>query len=329
MKVGIAVFKDCSSSSVSIPFNILQSAGEFYNEKEGIPNSMFDISFISVSGGPMDLENGLSVNTLSINSKTNFDLIIISAIKPTYGIAHAVLENEALLIKWLGSQYEKGSQIASLCTGALLLASTGLLNGKSATTHWIIGDFFQSLFPNVDLKSDKIIIDEGRLYTCGGAMSATTFMIYLVEKFCGHDIALLTSKLFLIDYHKNPQSAYSIFKYQKDHNNSAILNIQEWLEKDYATHISLDEMALKANMSKRTFIRQFKEATSNTPLEYLHRVRVEAAKRALESSRVTINEICYDVGYLDTSTFREIFSRYTGVSPSVYKKQYQSMGELS
>lgn len=253
------------------------------------------------------------------------DLIIIPAIHGDY---KDVISKNRAFIPWMRQQYTAGAEIASLCIGAFLLASTGLLNGKDCATHWLAVKEFREMFPEVNLVDDKIITDENGLYTSGGAYSSLNLNLYLVEKFAGREMAVLSSKIFEIDINRNSQSPFIIFKGQKSHNDSEILSIQEYIEQNYQDKITVDELSEKIATSRRTFERRFKKATSNTVIEYLQRVKIEAAKKALEKGKKTINEIMFDVGYNDPKSFREIFKKITNMTPSEYSNKYRKITSI-
>ncbi len=222
-------------------------------------------------------------------------------------------------------QYDKGAHIASMCLGAFVLASTGLLDGKRATTHWMGSAYFKQLFPKIKVEDDKIIVDEGRICSSGGAFAFTSLMIYLTEKFCGRDMAMAASKVFMIQVHDSSQHSFSIFNLQRNHEDYDIGCVQDHIEKNYDELLTINGLAEKFNMSARTFIRKFTAITGNTPLEYIQRVRVEAAKRLLEKGKLTVEQVCMQVGYGDFGFFRNIFKRLTGLTPQEYKRKYVQM----
>jgi transcriptional regulator GlxA family with amidase domain len=233
-----------------------------------------------------------------------------------------VLESEQVLIKWLQKQYAEGAELASICVGAFLLAATGLLTGKKATTNWLFAEQFRKHFPYVELEDDKVIIDQGRLNSCGGAFSFTSFMIYLIEKFCGHGESIIASKILMINVHDLPQNTFSIFRFQHDHADEDIAKAQVYIEKNFKTALSIEDLAARSNMSLRNFIRRFRQATTNTPLEYLQRVRIEAAKKILETKKEGIVQIASRCGYEDVDYFGKIFKRYVAMTPRAYREKY-------
>jgi transcriptional regulator GlxA family with amidase domain len=247
------------------------------------------------------------------------DLIIIPAIE--YDFSVSLKRNEAF-VPWISERYAKGSEVASICSGAFLLACTGLLAGRHCSTHWVVADAFRRMFPEVNLVPDKIITDEHGIYSSGGAYSFLNLMLYLVEKFCGRETAIHCAKLFEIDMERSCQSPFTIFLGQKDHEDEAIMKAQHYMENNVQEKISVDELASRFALSKRNFERRFKKATSNTPVEYLQRVRMEAAKKKLETGSDNIHQVMFDVGYSDIRAFRSVFKRVTGLSPVAYRSKY-------
>ncbi|WP_018611805.1 GlxA family transcriptional regulator [Segetibacter koreensis] len=255
-----------------------------------------------------------------IDDNIKTDLIIIPAIQESD--MKKALEANQDFIPWLIKQYKSGAEIASLCIGSFLLASTGLLKGRKCATHWVAANDFRSMFPDVHLVTDRIITDEQGIYSSGGAYSSLNLILYLVEKFAGREMAILCSKVFQIEIERNSQSSFMIFNPQKEHKDEAIKQAQEFIEHNVGDKISVEDLASKCAVGRRNFERRFKKATSNTPAEYLQRVKIEAAKKSLETSRKNVNEVMYEVGYADTKAFRTIFRKITGLSPIEYRNKY-------
>jgi transcriptional regulator GlxA family with amidase domain len=232
------------------------------------------------------------------------------------------IEKNKAFYPWIIRQKAQGAEVASLCIGAFLLASTGLLNGRKCSTHWIYANEFRNMFPEVTLVDDKIITEEEGLYSSGGANSYWNLLIYLVEKKVGREMAILTSKFFAIEIDRKSQSPFIMFNGQKKHEDEPIKLAQEFIEKNVTEKISVEELAVKFAIGRRHFERRFKKATNNTPVEYIQRVKIEAAKKHLEGSRKNVNEVMYEVGYSDTKAFRTVFKKITGLSPIDYKNKY-------
>ena len=250
---------------------------------------------------------------------TKTDLIIIPGITANVRAPLAINDD---LLPWIVKQHRKGAEVVSLCTGAFLLASTGLLDGKSCSTHWMSANLFSKMFPNVNLVTEKIITDEHGIYTSGGAFSFINVLLYLIEKYCGREVAIYCSKVYEVDIDRNFQSPYMMFSGLKDHQDEEIKKAQLFIEKNVSEKISVETLADKFAIGRRNFDRRFMKATSNSPVEYLQKVKIEAAKKKLETSRETINEVMYGVGYNDHKAFRTVFKRLTGLSPLEYRKKY-------
>jgi transcriptional regulator GlxA family with amidase domain len=281
---------------------------------------MFKVQLVGISKETI-LNNGLyTINPdVLIKDLVKTDLIFVPAIEGDMGKAIALNKD---FTPWIIKQYEAGAEIASLCVGAFLLASTGLLNGRKCATHWMFANDFRKMFPEVELVVDKIITDEYGIYSSGGAFSYLNLILYLIEKYVGRDMAVVCAKIFQIDIDRNSQSPFIIFKGQKDHEDEPIKKAQEFIENNFQDKISVDQLASMLAVGRRNLERRFKKATSNTVAEYIQRVKIEVAKMKLESSRENVNEVMYHVGYTDNKAFRSIFRRITGLSPVEYRNKY-------
>jgi transcriptional regulator GlxA family with amidase domain len=247
------------------------------------------------------------------------DLIIVPAMD---GDMKQAVEMNKDYVPWIVKQYKNGAEVASLCVGAFLLASTGLLNGRRCATHWMYADQFRSMYPDVNLVVEKIITDEYGIYSSGGAFSYLNLILYLIEKYVSRDIAVACSKIFQIDIDRASQSPFIIFKGQKDHEDESVKKAQEFIENNFQEKITVDQLASMLALGRRNLERRFKKATSNTVVEYIQRVKIEAAKMSLETSRENVNEVMYKVGYTDTKAFRTTFKKITGMSPLQYRVKY-------
>lgn len=313
---------DSSLSNLEATYKIFTMANGTLERTGQSP--MFDVHLVGTS---MDarLSNGIfsiSPDT-TIDDTRKTDLIIIPAIHGDY---RKVVEVNRAFVPWIISQYKNGAEVASLCIGAFLLASTGLLKGKNCATHWLAADEFRKMFPDINLVDDKIITDEHGIYTSGGAYSSLNLNLYLLEKFAGREMAVLSSKIFEIDIGRDSQSPFIIFKGQKDHYDEHVKQAQIYIERHYQDRITVDSLCELYSIGRRTFERRFKKATSNTVIEYIQRVKIEAAKKELEKGRKTVNEVMFDVGYSDTKAFRDVFKKYSGMSPADYRNKYNKVG---
>jgi transcriptional regulator GlxA family with amidase domain len=247
------------------------------------------------------------------------DMVIIPSLNHNYTTA---LESNKTVTEWIAKQYRNGAEIASICTGAYLLAATGLLDGKSCSTHWAATEDFRKLYPKVKLQPDKLITDENGIYTNGGAYSFLNLIIYLVEKKFDRQTAIYCSKIFQVEMDRQSQSEFIIFTGQKQHEDETVKDAQAYIEENMEKKISMQELSAMFAVGRRNFDRRFIKATGNTPLEYQQRVKIESAKRAFETTRKTINEVMFEVGYSDVKAFRELFRKITGMSPVEYRNKY-------
>lgn len=300
-------------------FQVFSEANKFVEEKGGKP--IFKIVLVGATKNKL-LKNGfLSIEQdITINEIGETNLVVIPAsLVRNYETA---TKNNKLLIDWIAKQYKQGAEIASMCAGGFMLAATGLLSGKTCSTHWALSESFKDFFPDVNLQTDKLITDENGIYTNGGAYSFLHLLMYLVEKFYNRETAIHCAKYFQIDLARNFQGEFSVFNGHKKHNDDVVLNAQNFIEKNYQDKISVEKLSENFGVGRRNFDRRFVKATGLTPLDYLQRVRIEAAKKSFENSRKSVNEVMYEVGYNDTKAFREVFIRVTGMSPIDYKSKY-------
>ncbi len=256
--------------------------------------------------------------TISDIPKTDLIIIPPSAIRS----GTEVQKGNRMIINWIEEQYKLGAEIASMCSGVFMLASSGILNGKTCSAHWAHAEAFRNAFPGVHLKEDKLITAESGIYTNGGAYSFLNLALFLVEKYYDKETAIYCSKIFQVDMERHTQSGFAIFSGQKRHSDDTILEAQRYIEQNYQDKISIAFLSNQFSIGRRNFDRRFIKATGITPLDYLQRVKIEAAKKSLENTRKTVTEIMYDVGYNDTKAFRDVFNRVTGMSPVDYRLRY-------
>lgn len=254
-----------------------------------------------------------------INDVKKTDLIIIPAM---HGDLEKAMQANAAFVPWIVEQYQQGAEVATFCIAVFLLAATGLLDGKKCATHWIAANDFRRMFPQVNLVDDRIMTEEDGLYSSGGAYSFLNLLAYLIEKHAGREIAVRIAKTFMIDIDRESQSPFIIFNGQKAHEDESIKKAQEYIERNYQDKITVDQLADMLALGRRNLERRFKKATANTVVEYIQRVKVEAAKRQLESGRKNVNEVMYETGYSDEKAFRTVFRKITGLSPLAYRNKY-------
>jgi transcriptional regulator GlxA family with amidase domain len=316
--VSILVPNEAVLASIEDPRYMFTAANEFLESMGKKP--VFNVQLVGLTN-EVKLHNGsftVHVDTV-INDLKRTDIVFIPAL---IGDMKSGLEKNKDFIPWIIRQYNQGAEVASLCIGAFLLASTGLLNGKKCSTHWRSANEFRNMFPEVELVDDRIITEEQGLYSSGGANSYWNLLLYLLEKYTDREIAIIASKVFAVEIDRKTQSPFIMFNGQKGHEDESVRQAQEFIEKNVSEKITVEELATRFAVGKRNFERRFKKATNNTPVEYIQRVKIEAAKKGLETSRKNVNEVMYEVGYSDTKAFRTVFKKITGLSPADYRNKY-------
>jgi transcriptional regulator GlxA family with amidase domain len=320
-KVSILVPESSVLQAIADPQYLFSAVNQFMAVSGKKP--LFDVQLVGVTK-EVKLNDGLySVNTSQLlkDIKTT-DLIVIPAL---FGDMKSAIDQNQKLLPWINEQYHKGAEVASLCVGAFLLAATGLLNGKKCSTHWGFQNEFREMFPEVEVIDGSIITEEQRIYSSGGANSYWNLLLHLVEKYTDRPTAILASKYFAIDIDRDSQATFAMFQGQKNHNDAAVKQAQEFIENNIQEKITIDELANLVLLGRRSFERRFKVSTNNSVLEYINRVKIEFAKKSFETSRKNINEVMYDVGYTDTKAFRTIFKKITGLNPIEYRNKYNKM----
>jgi transcriptional regulator GlxA family with amidase domain len=323
--VSILVPETAVIEAIADPRYMFKAVNQFL-EAEG-KQPLFNVKLVGLSR-EVQLENSVfSVHTDQlIDDVKKTDLIFIPALS---GDMDKALEMNKPIVPWIVDQYKNGAEVASLCIGAFLLAETGLLKGKKCSTHWNSANEFRTRFPDVELVDGSIITEEHGLYSSGGANSYWNLLLYLVEKYTDRPTAILASKYFAIEIDRDSQASFMMFNGQRGHDDEDIKKAQDFIEKNYQDKITVDQLADWCAMGRRSFERRFKKATNNTVVEYMQRVKMEAAKRSFESSRKNINEVMFDVGYTDTKAFRTIFKKITGLTPIEYRNKYNKQAYVN
>ena len=304
--------------AVTPPFRTFHTANEFLTAFGKKP--VFEVEYVGLNEY-VPANNGeytIKTNRL-LKDVSKTDLLIIP---PTFGDAIKGVQANIEAIPYFKKLHKQGSSLASLCIGAFLLAETGLLNGKKCSTHWAYINEFKQRYPEVEVADGAIITQHENIYSSGGASSLWNLILYLVEKFSDRETAIMISKYFALDIGRDSQSQFAIFRGQRNHVDTDIQIVQDYIENHYCDKIKIDSLANLINTGRRTFERRFKQATNNSPIEYIQRVRIEAAKKYFEASRKNVTEIMFDVGYTDTKAFRDIFRKITGLTPIEYRNKF-------
>ncbi|MEW5736424.1 MAG: helix-turn-helix domain-containing protein [Thermodesulfobacteriota bacterium] len=320
----IVIFAPRHTSAVTVlgPMEVFFLAGVLANQLRGAPATPhFSVTVASLDGNPVPCLNRAMISPhCSIRDVEKADTVLVGALS---GDVEKALAAHLELPRWLREMADKGADMASVCTGAFLLAEAGLLDGKHATTHWGWADIFRKRYPKVKLAPEKVVSRDQKVFCAGGANACFDLALYLVELYCGREVSLETAKVMLHDTGRTHQAPYSVFYKPAAHGDDAVSQVQDYLEQSYRNHVGVDDLARRFGLGRRTLERRFKAATGTTPLGYLQQVRLAAAKDLLETSGLSFDEIAWKTGYGDSGFFRKLFLQQTGVTPREYRKKFQ------
>lgn len=316
--ISLVVYEEAVLTAVSGPLDVLMGTNSYFQQRDEAPP--FHIELISEKLKHIRLFLPAQfICHHSMRETDHSDLVIVPSFQ---GEPDRVLTKNRAVINWIREMKSRGAEVASLCRGSYFLAEAGLLEGFTCTSHWMAVEDMKRRYPGVQVLPDAVITDQDGIYTSGGAFSSIHLILYLIEKFCGREVGVQISKLFSIDIDRVSQAHFAVFQGQRGHEDRQILQAQLYIEKHYDDALTVEELASRFNMSRRNFIRRFKKATHNTPLEYLQRVKVEAVKKDLERGGESISSLMLKVGYNDPKTFRSVFRRVTGLTPQAYRNKY-------
>ncbi|MGB3948761.1 MAG: helix-turn-helix domain-containing protein [Bacteroidia bacterium] len=319
--VSILVLENAVIQAIADPQYCFEAVNQFFIQAG--KQAPFNVQLVGMKNEVKLNSGGYTVHCNKLlKDVKNTDLIFIPAL---FGDMQQALESNQKVIPWIVEQYHKGAEVASLCVGAFLLAATGLIDNKKCSTHWGFENQLKQMFPSIDIQNGCIITEENRIYSSGGANSYWNLLLHIVEKYTNRDTAILTSKYFAIDINRNSQAAFALFQGQKSHTDDLVKKAQTYIETNVEKKITVDELAASVAMGRRSFERRFRKATNNSVLEYIQRVKIEAAKRNLESTLQNVNEVMFNIGYTDTKAFRTLFKKNTGLTPIEYRNKYNKV----
>jgi len=286
----------------------------------GHEEPVFDMQTVTLDGQSVRASGGIVVQSQgSLESSGESDVVLLPAFLPPFD-----LENERIgkLCDSLCSRYDRGEYLVSACTGTFFLAKTGLLDGRDATTNWLFERLFRQMYPRVNLRTDRILVEDRRLVTTGAATAFFNMCLYFVERYGNGELAAQCSRCMLIDPERTSQAPYMLHDFCQDHQDEGVRSAQRLMQERYSEDLSVEEIARRVGISQRHFKRRFKQATGDTPLSYLQHLRIESAKKMLETTRESVSEIIGRIGYEDINSFRRLFRRVTGMSPRDYRNKY-------
>lgn len=320
----ILTFDQCYASSVTGFADILLVANSHLRISQATAPELFEWHFVSLSGDPVIASNGLPLHTQKLGAQDHYDLVFVPSI--FYG-GHRqfdkFLDQQADVCEWLTSQWRAGAWIAANCTGTFILAETGLLDGRTATTTWWLERQFRNKFPEVGLQMQPVITEVDRLICAGASASYLIQTVRVIERFVGPVIASQCAKTMLIDVSQTNQIPYLPLLAKKDHSDALVHRAQHWLQNNMARSVRISELSDVLAVSERTLTRRFRSVLDQTPLAYLQDLRLESARALLDTSSQSVDEIAGQVGYIDTSSFTRLFRQRVGMSPGAYRDRFR------
>ncbi|WP_163337456.1 GlxA family transcriptional regulator [Desulfopila sp. IMCC35008] len=316
IQVGVLALSGCLASAVYGVIEILVLANSLAESE------LFTTRVFTVDGDPVASYTGSTIASEGSLDDAQPDIMILPPLMDSLGEAL----NMKKIVEWLADHHGSGGQVATVCAGSFLLAETGMLDGREATTHWNLADMFRRRYPAVNLQVQRLLVDCGDYICCGGVSAWMDLALYLVTRYAGREVSRTCAKILLMDPHREHQTPYGMGGFQKNHNDTAILKAQTVIEEKYKTSIVIGEIASEVGLGERTFQRRFRLATGTSPSLYVQQVRMEAAQVLLETTDMSVESVAEKVGYNDYSAFRKLFKRIMGNTPSAYRQRFGVRG---
>ena len=327
LDVLIVAVPDTAGSALYGMLDVLTVAGTVYQELaragDGMP--LFSVRVVSTGRRMFDCGHGIPVRPdVAVGDDPEADIVILPEL--WLGPDESIRGRYPALIDWVCRRYRAGSAIHSACSGAIMLAETGLLDGCEATSHWAYADLFQQQYPAVKFRPEPNLVfaePTGRIVTAGGTTSWHDLALHIIARYGNPGEARRIAQVYLLKWHEEGQLPYTPLVRNRPHGDAAVRAIQEWLDENYREAGVIQRVIDRSALPARTLKRRFKAATGTTLIDYVQNLRIEEAKRKLESERTAVDEISAEVGYEDPSFFRRLFRRRTGLSPRDYRRLFR------
>ncbi|WP_275790978.1 GlxA family transcriptional regulator [Pararhizobium gei] len=327
LQVSIVAFAECDPSIMYGIFDTLWIAGAHWKSNSNEPTSevLFAPRLIAANPGPLTLITGVTIlPQATIDEVEQTDYVLVPNVVVDTPETIAALDRK--LLEWIVRMHRKGARLLAACGGSIVLAEAGLLDGQSATTHWLYASLFRNRYPRVDLREERILVQSGpghSIVCSGGASSWQDLTLFLIARHAGTAEAIRISKLFLYQWHRDGQLPYASMIANVGHGDMIIEKCQEYVPDHYQSRDILSQLLRLSGLPKRSFDRRFKKATGYSPLEYVQWLRVEEAKQMLELDERPIEDIAFDVGYSDLASFRRLFRKIAGLTPGEYRRRFR------
>lgn len=321
-------------SLVAVPDAVVSTLAGLYDVMNGaslsgltgaVTRPPFRIEIVGETVGPMPLASGVPfVVQRDIDELETTDIVIVPSL--LLGARGWVKGRYPKLVAWLERMHARGAVMCSACSGIFLLAETGLFDGKDATVHYGYARTFSSLYPDVTIHPERVLVVAGRreeLVCSGASTSWHDLALYLIARHAGATTAQEVARMFALQWHQDGLAPFIVFEGKSDHGDGEISSAQKWLAKNFSVATPLDDVLKRSKLAERTFKRRFTAATGVSPIVYVQRLRIEDAKRRLERTTTPVDDISWRVGYEDPAFFRRLFKRVTGMAPGAYRKRFR------
>lgn len=324
--VSLVGIPECGASLIGA-YELVTSVGTAWNRiiEGSAPEPLFQAQIVSAQPGAIRCAENWSVEPHATLAQVNrTDVIFVPSL--WLGADETFAGRHAEVKQWIADRYRDGAMICAACTGTLLVADTGLLDGETVTTHWAYVDSLHRHYPKVQIRGEKVLVvsgDDGRIVTSGSHATWYDLLLYVISRFVGKEAALKTAKFFLLQWHTDGQLPYMAFRENLQHGDAIVRQAQEWLSNHFSHPNAVEALEKQSGLPSRTFNRRFKQATGLTPVAYVQQVRVDRAKTLLETSDLPVDQISWRVGYEDIAFFRRLFKRLTHLRPAEYRKKFR------
>jgi transcriptional regulator GlxA family with amidase domain len=326
VRIGLVAIPDAVVSTLSGIYDVMNSFDMMADGDGRAPGpAPFLIEIVGEARGPLNLASGVPIEVqCSVDEIEATDIVIVPSI---------LLRRDGWtkgryprLVEWLRAMNRRGALLCSACSGLFLLGETGLFDGKDATVHYGYARQLAAAYPDISIHPERVLVVSGlreELVSSGASMTWHDLVLYLIARFAGATLAQDVARFFALQWHQDGLAPYMVFSGRTDHGDADILSAQQWLGRHFSIANPVDEMIRRSTLAGRTFKRRFANATGLSPIAYVQRLRIEDAKRRLERTEDSVDEISWRVGYEEPAFFRRLFKRTTGVAPGVYRKRFR------
>ncbi|WOD11363.1 helix-turn-helix domain-containing protein [Pseudomonas sp. NyZ704] len=325
--VSLVAFPEAVMSTITGIYDVLNAITMMGIGQPGAPPP-FRVEIVGQTPGVLNLTSGVPIPVQrAIDTVENTQIVIVPAV--LLGADGWQQARYPELVRWLKQMHAHGALLCSACSGVFLLAETGLFDGKDATVHFVYAQTFAASYPAIPIHPERVLVVSGsheELVSSGASMSWHDLVLYLIVRFAGAATAQDVARLFALQWHQDGLTPYIMFEGNQEHGDGEILDAQQWLAEHFSMAHPVEEMIRRSRMAERTFKRHFASATGLTPIAYVQRLRIEDAKRRLERTSCSVDEISWRIGYEDAAFFRRLFKRITGLTPSAYRKRFRIPG---